>query len=429
VKVLILDLTHGGGVLAETYAENGHEVTAIDIYRNCPPGIRSRLSSLKVRVLEETPDETFDLAVSPVHCPDLFFRGASYERRLTHHQAVGELARFGYPIIEVTGAVAKTSSCHILAHILHSMGKRVLLLTSRGLVSMGDTIEILEEKASIAPATILRLSKMKGEWDYGIFECSLGGTGLADIGTVTNLSGEYPIAAGTRSSNAGKMQMIRSAKHRIVIAAEDKPIIEGEMPREAEVTTFGAGGDVRVNIEGGLRIGERTPAILTVNGHDLHFTLSSKFLAPSYLTGLNAAAALAFAAGAEPKFIAEALSSFEGVPGRGEVHKEGEADVIRERNPGVSARSIEWNIRMLEEYYGVKELSLVVDPVTVKVCEKMDLDEIADVVSRSHCLTAAYVIDRGTSKDIPGTMIRVMDKNEIPRSQGVMLWCIKEGYT
>ena len=160
MKALILDLTHGGEVLAETYTEQGHEVTAVDIYHNCSPAIETRLLSLGIRVMDSTPHERFGLAVSPIHCPDRFLRGAVFERRLTHHQAVGELAHFDYPVIEVTGAVAKTSSCHILAHILRAQGKKTLVLTSSGLRSMGRTVEVLEEKASIAPATILRISRL-----------------------------------------------------------------------------------------------------------------------------------------------------------------------------------------------------------------------------------------------------------------------------
>ena len=105
------------------------------------------------------------------------------------------------------------------------------MLTSSGLISIGKHVEVLEQRASIAPATILRLSKMKGNWDYGIFECSLGGTGLADIGIVTNMHEEYRIAGGTRSSTAGKMQMVRSTKHKIVIANEDEPIVEVRCPK------------------------------------------------------------------------------------------------------------------------------------------------------------------------------------------------------
>jgi UDP-N-acetylmuramoylalanine-D-glutamate ligase len=428
VRVLILDLTHGGEVLAESYAEKGDEVTAVDVYHNCLPSTRARLLSNGIRVLDSTPHEGFDLAVSPIHCPDRFLEGAEFERRLTHHQAVGELAHFSYPVVEVTGAVAKTSSCHILAHILRSQGMKILVLTSSGLLSVGKTVEVIEEKASIAPATILRLSKMKGDWDFGIFECSLGGTGLADIGVVTNMHEEYQIAGGTRSSNEGKMQMVRSARHKIVIAAEDEAIVGDEIADSTELTTFGNGGDVQVTILKDLRLGEAAPSILRVNQHNIPFSLSGRFIAPSYSRGLSAAAALAHAAGMGADDIAKALSSFEGVPGRGEVTKRDDGIVIRERNPGVTARSIDWNLGTLEEYYHADDVALVVDPLNVKVCEKLDIDDIAAVVRQRKSVKAAYVVDRGLQKELPAPLIRISKPEDILRSHAVTLWCTKEGY-
>ncbi len=213
----------------------------------------------------------------------------------------------------------KTSSCHILAHILRSKGKKVLLLTSSGLVSMGKEVEVLEEKVSIAPASILRLSRMKGDWDYGVFECSLGGTGLADIGMVTNAREEYAIAAGTRSSTDGKVQMVRSAKQNLVIASEDEGILEGDVP------SGGGPDDLRPG-RGRPGDGPERPGAweggaggAADQGPQHSLDALREVSCSGYSTGLNAAAALAFAAGVNPIDIARSLSSFRGVPGRGEV--------------------------------------------------------------------------------------------------------------
>jgi UDP-N-acetylmuramyl pentapeptide synthase len=293
---------------------------------------------------------------------------------------------------------------------------------------MGDSIEVLEEKASIAPATILRLSRMKGDWDYGIFECSLGGTGLADIGIVTNMHQEYRIAAGTRSSNDGKMQMVRSTKNRIVIAAEDETIIEGQVPEKADLITFGDGGDVQVTVVHDLLLNEKAPAVLRVNQCNIPILLSGSYLAPSYSTGLSAAAALAYSAGIGAEEIAEALSTFEGVRGRGTVTRQKGTIMVRERNPGVTARSIDWNLRTLEEYYRADDVALVVDPVNVKVCEKLDIDEIAAVAKQRKSVKAAYVVDRGLISDLPEPLTRTTNAEDPGGSHAVTLWCTKEGY-
>ena len=128
------------------------------------------------------------------------------------------------------------------------------------------------------------------------------------------------------------------------------------------------------------------------------------------------------------RHIARSLSSFQGVPGRGEVEvKEGKA-VIRERNPGVTARSIDWNIRMLEENYRVDDLALMVDPVNAKVCEKLDLNDIARTIAQRACVKAAYLIDRGSGKAIPEPFVRISSVEDISASHAVLLMCTKGGY-
>ncbi len=127
---------------------------------------------------EVPPPETFDLGIVPVHCPDRYIGEAKLQRRITAHEAVGELARFDIPVVEFTGVRGKTSACHVLAHILANAGKEVLLLTSRGLCTMnaqGRTV--LKDRISIAPPTVLALSASRPPADIGVFEVSLGGTG------------------------------------------------------------------------------------------------------------------------------------------------------------------------------------------------------------------------------------------------------------
>jgi UDP-N-acetylmuramyl pentapeptide synthase len=156
--------------------------------------------------------------------------------------------------------------------------------------------------------------------------------------------------------------------------------------------------------------------------------LSGRYLAPAYSTGLNAAAALAYAAGVEPEDIARSLSSFRGVPGRGEVEKQDGKIVIRERNPGVTARSIDWNLKILEEYYQVDDMALVVDPLNAKVCEKLDVDDIAKKAKQRTSVKGAYLVDHGHGKPLPEPFVGISTLQDISSSYAVLLLCTKEGY-
>ena len=69
-KVLVLDLTHGGEVLAQVFASRGDSVTAVDIYGTASAEKKDGLTRAGIRVLIKAPPENFDLGVVPIHCPD-----------------------------------------------------------------------------------------------------------------------------------------------------------------------------------------------------------------------------------------------------------------------------------------------------------------------------------------------------------------------
>ena len=75
MKVLVLDLVHGGEVLARAYAERGDDVTAVDVYRTSPAELRDGLDSMGIRVLE-SPGRALRPGRGADTCPDRFF-GAS----------------------------------------------------------------------------------------------------------------------------------------------------------------------------------------------------------------------------------------------------------------------------------------------------------------------------------------------------------------
>ena len=187
-------------MIVEELLRRGDQVTTWDVYGTYPKDRTERLASLGAEVLDAPPRGSFDLAILPVHCPERFLGEARYKRAITHHQAVGELARFRYPIIEVTGVHGKTSACHILVPCSLKEREEGPVIVKQGSIFLVEdgVLTVLRERSSIAPSSILELSRMEGGYDCGVFEVSLGGTGLASVSVVTALGDNYKTREGPR---------------------------------------------------------------------------------------------------------------------------------------------------------------------------------------------------------------------------------------
>ncbi|MDI9643695.1 MAG: hypothetical protein QFX35_00565 [Candidatus Verstraetearchaeota archaeon] len=214
MKVLVVDATHGGITLSEAFLERGEEVTCVDVHRTLTREQLERHSK-KFRVERSMPDPSdFDLIVRPVHYPLHEFLGME-KRTITHHQAVRMLVerRINFPVVEITGSFGKTTAA-LCAISLLGEDRTILSLTSRGttFTEAGKT-KILETGVSAAPANIIRaLNHAPGKPDLAIFELSLGGTGLADLGIIKNVYDDYPIAKGTSSALKAKLSMVNDRK-------------------------------------------------------------------------------------------------------------------------------------------------------------------------------------------------------------------------
>lgn len=222
-RVAVLDLTHGGIVIAKKLKGTASSVTGIDVYRTLSPetlaglendGITSAQVSLKAG--------DFDVLISPVHLdpnyPMLVDAANNNIPVISHHAAVGEiLSNYNLTdktIIEITGTKAKTSTSILLASIL-SREKKVVTHTSRGLENW-STGTFIKKGLSITPASILTaldaLSAAGIRPEVLIFEISLGGTGCADVGIITTIANDYKIANNKKLASDAKRQMILNAK-------------------------------------------------------------------------------------------------------------------------------------------------------------------------------------------------------------------------
>lgn len=261
----------------------------------------------------------------------------------------------------------------------------------RGIVSTEGTV-ILKDKVSIAPPAILDISKSELDVDIGIFEVSLGGTGLANIAAITSLGNNYAIAAGTKKAFDGKVQMIASARDIVVYPHEETNLWAPHVLQGVKTVTFG-GGDVQLILPDKLVLGKQVRAQVITPEKSYEVKLQGSYLVPSYLIALSTALGCAYALKLDMDKAVSSLASFNGVPGRGEVLKEKGWYRIIERNPGVSAGSIAWNLKTLEDYYAQTDIGVALDPVNAKVCEKLDLKEVNALLSADNCVTGQYLMN------------------------------------
>ncbi len=402
MRILILDTVHGGKILAERYLKKGNEVTAVDVYKVTPKEVLSGLRHKGVKIADSAPAMHFDLVVAPCHCPDVFLGDCTYDRRIDFSRAVNELIDDRRFRIEITGVKGKTSTCYVLAHLLDAAGKKVFLHTSRGLGPYIGGKHLITDIQSIAPPTLLAFPK--GEYDIMIAEISLGGSGKADIAGITNLLENYGIARNTRTAEDGKKDVLTD---KINIVPESEAEIWSKYGKP--LRTYGP----RVKVVGKPAFGEPLRCSVEYEGtHEIEF--KGSYLALQYLDAVSMALEFCEVMEIPAECVLRGLSTFNGVPGRGEVSAEGGVKYLRDRNPGVSHMSVERTLSCLKQMDALENAVMIVDPVSRKVCDKMDKDLIKEVADR---YGVEMIITDGSGKP-----------PEVPSGRSVVIMMTKEGY-
>lgn len=375
MDVLVLDLTHGGDIIARRLKEQGHRVTIADIYGLASPEARQSLIASDIRVSDKPPAEDFDLLVSPIHCPDSYIAPALFRERKFFSDMVGDLIGKTPFRIEITGVKGKTSTCYLLAHILSNDGKNVLLHTSRGRELIRDGISsVICSQVSIAPTSLL--APVENDVDYIVNEVSLGGSGKADMAIITNLVHDYPIAANTRLAREGKSSIISECGINLI------PLDELDIWKKYNpINVHFHGGNVI--LEQYAPLGAPQEITLLLKKHHRVF-LSANFLTTAFLQSIEIASTAANLLGVPEKSIVNSIETFSGVPGRCEIHRKNDGYLLLEKNPGISHLSIEHVLSFLAKHTDGANIAVLITPATKKVCEKMELDLIKPIVDDHH---------------------------------------------
>ncbi|KAF5418057.1 MAG: UDP-N-acetylmuramoylalanine--D-glutamate ligase [Candidatus Methanogaster sp.] len=402
MAIAVLDLTHGGDLIAQSLAETD-AVTAVDVYGTVSDEMRRDLKSSGIPVLTEPPDAgDFDLIVAPVHL-DSAYRTLHDAHAadvpvpvITHHAAVYEILKQRlkrYHVIEVTGTTAKTSTVRMLAGMLaECTGKKIISHTSAGVEYWdgrgedrgGGSSARTIAKWSIAPASILgAVESVKSEPgmepDIFIFEVSLGGTGLADTGIITTLTGDYLIANKTGLASSAKMQMVERAKPgSTLILNSDVDVTPNPA---ASIIRFGDGGsreDVHFEeIDSGH-------AVVTVMNRRIEFAVKDYDIF-SYRIAILGAVSAAISMDIDPDCIASFLDGFHGVSGRMKILKIDGRTIVDNSNSGMNISSAESAIdharRIVDDGRG--KVVMIIGIEEYNVCEGLDTEAAVGLIGRN----------------------------------------------
>ncbi|MDD3753314.1 MAG: coenzyme F430 synthase [Methanobacterium sp.] len=440
MKVLVVDMTHGGFVLASEFSKrNDCDVFAWDIYHTLNHEQIKTLKFMGIKLVEGsfyekyyqetyTTEENEKInVVAPVHC------NLPYPADMTHHEAVGFLLkdRINVPIIEITGVKGKTSTLAMLKEIYRD--QNLLILSSLGveIVDNGqDTI--LQKDISITPASIITAWDLAEDFykakkpskpdvntniDICLFESSLGGTGLADVGVITNIAEDYPISQGSSSASKAKSQMFRSKI--IVCDHESYHGIYSENNNyyqfltDKKINTYSVDGKSNVqafDIDYGLyetTFQVKVTGLQTVENKYVNNFFQVKTFAPAqhHLENTLSAITASLSLGTIPNSIIKGVKNFRGLPGRTSFRNISSVEtslnpsmqnkssfvkknyqtnhqiinLIEEINPGINVTAIKKSVAMIKDY---ENPALVLGGNYGVTCEEIDEESLLEYLSQ-----------------------------------------------
>ncbi len=379
-KIAVLDLTHGGAVIARKLKDFVSEIAAVDVYKKMDAGDLDALENCGIRTSREPLNASdFDIIIAPVHLdsnyPMLWDALSNNIPVLTHHAAVGQILS-GYDLknktlVEITGTKAKTSTAVLLAQIL-SKGKKVVSHTSRG-VEDWSTGKSVKKGLSITPASILlALDAVKEAgigFDVFISEISLGGTGCADIGVITTIANDYKIANGTKLASEAKRQMILNAKPKSsVVVNNDALRFFGACRRDVNIVSFTESIDASCNV---YYEDKKTIAYYLDKNHGrIHLPPAQNYDISAYKTAFVCGTAVALVMNTGAGTIGRAFCEFGGAEGRMKKTTLAGRMLIDNSNSGMDIRIAEKALDFSKTQGG--RIVMVLGEEAKEVCEGLD---------------------------------------------------------
>ncbi|MGF7118678.1 coenzyme F430 synthase [Methanobacterium oryzae] len=365
MNVLVVDMTHGGVLIASEFSKlPDYNVFALDLYNTLRNEEKISLGQKGIKFvnkkfLSEINRENSTngaprvdiLVIAPIHC------NLETEVHITHHEAIKFLMKdkINVPVIEVTGVKGKTSVVWMLKEIFKNLNPLVLSSLGAEILENGKS-DILKQNISITPASIIETWEMtNGHENIGIsiFETSLGGTGLADVGILTNIAEDYSIASGEKSASIAKAQIFNSK----MIACDFDSYNQYYSNFNENVNTFGYNGS---NVSASkikfdlfkTTFKVKVANLKTRNGDLTNTEFDVETFAPAeyHLNNVLCAICASLTLNVPINQIKKGLKEFKGIKGRSSIREYKDSKIIEEINPGINVTAIKKAVEMISSY-------------------------------------------------------------------------------
>ncbi len=269
--------------------------------------------------------------------------GPDHPARMAWHHFKGVLAalRYGFPArklmcIGVTGTDGKTTTTHLIEHLLRSVGLKTAMISTVEYRLLGERTPNLTKKTTLSPfltQKFLRECVQKGA-EFAVIECSSHALHQSrllgipfSIGVLTNVTHEHLDYHGSMQAyRDSKMILFRKAKIHVLNRADRYFGDFADLPAEQKIIYSLAGGDVYARGITLLAEGASFDLCTAEGSVPVRWGMSGAYNVENALAAAGAALAL----GISLEQIAVALQSFPGVPGRMQRlrHPSGSFEVI-----------------------------------------------------------------------------------------------------
>lgn len=416
---LVIDMTHGGVKIAISLSKKGKNVLAYDIYHTLKDVDRRMLEGYNVTLLEDLNDlASFSgdmKIIYPIHLPLTQEEITKNNPELnysfsTHHEAICEiLDGWGddIPVVEITGVKGKTSCAFMLKEIL--IDENPLLLSSLGAILYENNNEfILKKDISITPANIKETvdlaykianpiceiadgtveSENLKKYSSAIFESSLGVSGIGDVGLLTNICENYPIAKNRSSASEAKRQVFRCRN--VACEKESYDNYYSDVVHDSVNTFSLTDKDANLYAESvdysldksEIRVKYRD--VRTISSKKLYGSMTVKTFAPGphHVSNVLGVILTALALEIDEEKIIRGLENYNGITGRTNKRSNGEFIIIEEINPGINTDAIKQSINMIDD---LDTFYIAVGGDYGITCEEIDEAKVSQYLDSLNC--------------------------------------------
>ncbi len=385
-NILISDANHGGLVLLDEYSKyTNNNLFFYDTYDKLTNKDKEELTKkysvefLSLKYIQKNIDNF--ITINPIHMKPLF------NNNYTHHEFTGYLLnkhkeKYGwdFEIIEVTGVKGKTTTVNLIKEVLK--GKNTLILSSHNLtyVDCFSKTTILDDSLSITPASIItainiaKNHNLLDKIDYCIFEVSLGITSGCDIGILTNILENYPIADGSLNASEAKKSVFNS---KTVICDQnsfDKYYSNINPKNIILVSLNNSKSNIYTkNIDYDIK---NTSIEIVENNNQ--FNIVCFALRDFYVNNILFAVSVGLAVNMNIKEIISNLKDINNLPGRGSCKYIEDKIILEDINPGLNTTSIKKCIDNLNKYSD--NYTLIIGGDYGITCEEIDEDKLINYI-------------------------------------------------